>query len=189
VTAAPWLGDNRSALAANHILDVAAQLFLELGVTAVNMNQIATKAGCSRATLYRYFPSRSELQMSYVEREARNLSDKITEQMADIGDLEARITGAILAAVEGVRSDPVLHSWFNPDTAGLAGTLGSSSQLVNRMAVAFLSGDAADHADAVLHGQFMVRIIVSLLMTPGADAVQERELVERFVTPSVLAAL
>jgi hypothetical protein len=93
-------------------------------------------------------------------------------------------------AVEGVRADPVLHSWFSPDTAGLAGALGSSSQLVNKIAAAFLSvDDDAAPVEPNLPGKFMVRIIVSLLMTPGADVAEERELVERFVTPAVVDSL
>lgn len=184
-TTPTWLGDDRSALAANRILDVAAGLFVTHGVAAVNMNQISRAAGCSRATLYRYFPSRSELHLAYVEREARALSKVIADQVADVTDRSDRVTEAILAAVAGVRADPVLRTWFGPESASLAGALGTSSELVNRIAIAFIHGDT-DGSDPTLRGRFMVRIILSLLMTPGMDAAEERELVRRFVTPAVL---
>lgn len=182
-----WLGDNRSAMAANRILDVAADMFLTHGVAPVNMNQIATAAGCSRATLYRYFTSRGDLHMAYVEREARALSKKIADRVQGIAKLDGQVTEAILAAVDGVRTDPVLRTWFVPESAALAGAIGASSELVNRIAVAFVHGETPDHgAESNLQGRFMVRIILSLLMTPGTDAAEERELVRRFVTPSVL---
>lgn len=184
-TTPTWPGGDRSAMAANRILDVAAELFVTYGVAAVNMNQIATAAGCSRATLYRYFASRSELHIAYVERAAQALSKVIVNEVADITTADERITEAILAAVAGVREDPVLRTWFMPESAGLAGALGTSSELVNRIAVAFMNDDTAKPDDA-LRGRFMVRIIVSLLIAPGADADEERELVRRFVTPSVL---
>lgn len=179
-----WLGSDRSALAANRILDVAADLFVTHGVAAVNMNQIATAAGCSRATLYRYFASRSELHLAYVEREARALSKVVVDQVAEISAADERITEAILAAVAGVRGDPVLRTWFVPESAGLAGALGTSSELVNRIAVAFVHD--TDGSEDTLRGQFMVRIILSLLIAPGIDAEEERELVRRFVTPAAL---
>lgn len=180
-----WLGDDRSAMAANRILDVAAGLFVTHGVPAVNMNQIARAAGCSRATLYRYFPSRSELHLAYIDREARALSKQIADQVADVTDLYERVTESVLAAVHGVRADPVLRTWFVPESATLAGALATSSELVNRIAIAFIHGDT-DGTDATLQGRFMVRIILSLVMTPGVDADEERELVRRFVTPAVL---
>lgn len=185
-TAHSWLGDDRSAVAANRILDVAAGLFVTHGVPAVNMNQIAREAGCSRATLYRYFPSRSDLHLAYVEREARALSTSISGRVAGVTDLHDRVTQAILAAVAGVRGNPVLRTWFVPESAALTGAIGTSSELVNRIAVAFIHGDT-DGSDLTLQGRFMVRIILSLLMTPGADAAEERELVRRFVTPAVLS--
>lgn len=191
-----WLGDDRAAMAANRILDVAAELFLTHGVAPVNMNQIAAAAGCSRATLYRYFASRADLHLAYVEREARTLAKQVAHQVSGVVDVHERMTEAILAAVEGVRTDPVLRTWFVPESAALAGALGASSALVNRIAVAFVhDGDgssAADHTTADpgtesnLEGRFVVRMILSLLMTPGADSTEERELVRRFVTPSVL---
>ncbi|ORM32878.1 TetR/AcrR family transcriptional regulator [Williamsia sp. 1135] len=185
----PWIGSNRSAMAANRILDVAADLFLAHGVAPVNMNQIAAAAGCSRATLYRYFASRGDLYMAFVERETRALSKKIADRVAEIPDLREQVTEAILAAVDGVRTDPVLRTWFLPESAALTGAIGTSSELVNRIAVAFVHGEAHDPgAESNLQGRFMVRIILSLLMTPGVDAAEERELVRRFVTPSVLGS-
>ncbi len=184
-----WLGSNRSAMAANRILDVAADLFIAHGVAPVNMNQIAAAAGCSRATLYRYFASRGDLYMAFVEREARALSKTIADRVAEIPDPHEQVTEAILAAVDGVRTDPVLRTWFLPESAALTGAIGTSSELVNRIAVAFVNGGAYDSgAESNLQGRFMVRVILSLLMTPGADATEERELVRRFVTPSVLGS-
>ena len=191
MTAASWMGETRSAAAAGRILDVAAELFAEHGVDAVNMNQISAAAGCSRATLYRYFPSRAELQMAFVERAARTLSRQIAERVTDISEPAQRTTDAIAAAVEAVRADPVLHSWFRPGSAGVAAELGSSSGLVKKIVTAFVSDDSAGNsvepsADQTLRAQFIVRIILSLLTIPGTDIAEERAVIERFVTPAVV---
>ncbi|PXW35412.1 UNVERIFIED_CONTAM: TetR family transcriptional regulator [Williamsia faeni] len=187
-TQAPdWLGTNRPESAASRILDVAGDLFVTHGVTAVNMNQIATAAGCSRATLYRYFASRSELHLAYVERQARRLSTAVSAATAEITDPGERITESILTAVAGVRSDPVMRSWFSPEAAGLAGAMGTTSESVNKAAIALITGETtAPEAELTLEARFIVRMVISLLMTPGSDAAEEREIVTRFVTPAIL---
>ncbi|NED59644.1 helix-turn-helix transcriptional regulator, partial [Streptomyces sp. SID10244] len=55
-TTTDWLAPERAELAAQHILDIAERMFVEKGVSAVTMREIASAAGCSRATLYRYYP-------------------------------------------------------------------------------------------------------------------------------------
>jgi hypothetical protein len=40
-----------------------------------------------------------------------------------------------------------------------------------------------------LAARWMVRVIVSLLIAPGRDPAEEREMVERFVVPAVATAL
>ena len=182
-----WLGASRTETAAARILDVAGDLFVTHGVAAVNMNQIAAVAGCSRATLYRYFASRSDLLLAYVERGARALSAEVAVRIADIDDVGERITEAILTSVEGVRADPVMHSWFSPEAAGLAGAMGAESALVNQSAVEMLAGQtSSSEAEVALQARFIVRIVISLLTTPGADAAEERQIVERFVTPVIV---
>ena len=61
-----WLGSRRAEVAADRILDAAGALFAEHDVAGVGMNDIARAAGCSRATLYRYFENREVLHTAYV---------------------------------------------------------------------------------------------------------------------------
>ena len=43
------------------ILNTATSLFYERGVHAVGVNEIAARAGASKLSLYRYFPSKDQL--------------------------------------------------------------------------------------------------------------------------------
>ena len=106
-----WIGDERAQLAAARILDAAAGLFAEQGahgLDAVSMREIAGAAGCSRATLYRYFADRGQLQMAFVHREARRVGAEVDAAIAPTGDPEARVTAAISYAVRRVRDAPAL---------------------------------------------------------------------------------
>ncbi|GAA1124354.1 helix-turn-helix domain-containing protein [Nocardioides aquiterrae] len=152
------------------ILDAAAALFAERGVNAVGMGEVARAAGCSRATLYRYFPDRHALHVAFVHREARR-----------IGALVPRddLASAVLAAVREVRARPELLAWFSAADAGTTAALAQSSEVVEALGLTMVGDEPA--------ARWLVRVIVSLLIVPGRDEAEERELVERFVVPGLVS--
>lgn len=79
-----WLSARRTELAADRILDAAERLFTQRDPASIGMNEIAKAAGCSRATLYRYFDSREALRTAYVHRETRRLGREIMVKIADV---------------------------------------------------------------------------------------------------------
>lgn len=179
-----WLTDERAELAAGRILDVAEELFLARGVSSVTMRHLASAVGCSRATLYRYFPGKQELHAAYVDRTARGLAASIAEQVRGIADPGDRLTTAITAALAGVRADPALLAWFTPDAAGTSTRLALLSPAIESIAGSFLQDLGVTDAERALRAQWLVRVIVSLLTDPDPD--NEEALLRRFVLPVVL---
>ncbi|MGW0174382.1 TetR/AcrR family transcriptional regulator [Rhodococcus sp. NPDC003322] len=182
-----WLRDERSEAAAEKILDAAADLFVQRGVATTGMGEIAKAAGCSRATLYRYFDGRQALHRAFVHREARRVGERVVADVASIADPAQRITEAILAAVRRVRETPTLAVWFAVGDAGIASELASTSEVIEVLGVTFLA-DAARGGVGELPRQarWVVRVIVSLLTVPGLDAEDERAMVEQFVVPALV---
>ncbi len=160
------------------ILDAAARLFAERGVNAVGMGEVARAAGCSRATLYRYFADRHELHRAFVHREARRIGALVAAETGDIGDA-SDVGAAVLAAVRHVRGAPELLAWFGAADAGTTAELAQSSEVIESLGLS-LVGDP----DAA---RWLVRVVVSLLLVPGRDEAEERALVERFVVPALTA--
>lgn len=154
-----WLADDRAVLAADRILDAAAGLFAEHGVTAVGMGDVARAAGCARATLYRYYADRDALRRAFVEREA----DRIGAQVAAAGGDAA---ASVLLAVRLVRAQPALAAWFTAESAGLG----------LEAALGLGGGDDA---------RWLARCVVSLLAMPARDAADERRIVARYVVPGL----
>lgn len=182
-----WLSDERSAVAAGRILDAAAQLFVERGVATTGMAEVARAAGCSRATLYRYFESRRALHRAYVHREARRLGDRIAAALAAVADPRERVTEAVLLAVREVRSTPTLAAWFGLGDVGLASELASTSEVIEVLGTAFLADIwHADDLEVSRRARWSVRAIVSLLTVPGIDDADERAMVEQFLVPVLL---
>jgi AcrR family transcriptional regulator len=81
-----WLATSRSEVAADRILDGAAALFTGRDAATVGMHEIARAAGCSRATLYRYFENREALHTAFVNREAYRLFRVVGDQIKDLQD-------------------------------------------------------------------------------------------------------
>jgi AcrR family transcriptional regulator len=56
-------GRPRSARAREAILGAAAALLLEHGLAAVSMDAVAARAGVSKATIYRWWPTKESLAL------------------------------------------------------------------------------------------------------------------------------
>jgi AcrR family transcriptional regulator len=176
-----WSGA-RAESAADRILAAAGELFAEQGIAAVGMADVAAAAGCSRATLYRYFENRGALQLAFVHREAHRIVTDVAAGTAGIRDPHRRRVEAILATVEAVRSDPQLAAWLRSDNAATLQQILDSSEIVDGFVRAFLPSGA----DAAA-GRWVLRTILSYVVLPGRDADEERRQVTEFVVPRVPA--
>jgi AcrR family transcriptional regulator len=172
-----WLAEDRGRIAAERILDAAGELFAEHGIGAVSMGDVARAAGCSRATLYRYFADRRELHLAYVHREARRVGELVAGDVRRFRDPERRLAAAVLAAVRRVRENPSLAAWFGAGDAAATAELAQASPVIEALGLSVV--------DDPLAARWAVRVILSLLVVPGRDEAEERELVRRFVAPAL----
>ncbi len=181
-----WLGTHRSEAAVDRILDAAEQLYTQRDSDSIGMNEIARAAGCSRATLYRYFENREALRTAYVHREARRLGRKIIARTGDIEDPGQRLIASILVTLEMGRESPALASWFATTRPPVGGELAGQSDVIAALAAAFLHSLGPDDPAVVeRRARWTVRVIVSLLTYPGRDEDDERAMIEEFVLPIV----
>ena len=112
-------GRPRSERARQAILDAAAELLLDRGLSAVSMDAVAERAGVSKATIYRWWPSKETLALDalYTERAAARPHPRDTGSLH--GDLLslfrpwARLAGSrpygrvIAALITESQTDPV----------------------------------------------------------------------------------
>ena len=184
-----WLREDWPERAAEKILDAAEKVFVERGVSGTSMAAVAEAAGCSRGTLYRYFSSRHDLHLAYVERQARRIMRLVGHEIAGIRDPHERLVEGILRSLREVRRNPGTSAWFEPGEAGVAARMSRSSEVIDTLTTAFVSGllgARSRDADSRLRARWLVRVIVSLLILPGTDDAEERALVERFAAPILL---
>ncbi|WP_280415565.1 TetR/AcrR family transcriptional regulator [Nocardia carnea] len=184
-----WLAGGRSELAAERILGAVRALVIDKGAGTVGMAEIAEAAGCSRATLYRYFDSRQSLYVAFAGREATQLIERVwRDQQLDGPDRADRLLDGIIATLAETRKTPHLAVWFEPANAGIVARLSDSSAVIDALVTAFVARFRPDLPPAAAQrlGRWAVRIMVSLLTLPPADEGEERALLSDFLLPFLL---
>jgi AcrR family transcriptional regulator len=184
-----WVREDRPDQAVEKILDAAGKVFVEQGVASAGMSQVAEAAGCSRGTLYRYFKSRHELHLAYVQRATLEIVERVRAAVAGIDDPRERLIEYILCSLREVRGEPATAAWFAPGAADVGARMSRSAEVVERVTTAFVSealGPPRSDPDVQLRARWFVRVVVSLLSDPGESDEEERALIERFVAPALL---
>jgi AcrR family transcriptional regulator len=182
-----WLAGRRTEVAADRILDAAGELFGQQEAATVGMHEIASAAGCSRATLYRYFENREALYTAYVHRESYRLYREMTEQINSVTDPRERLIEGMLASLRNVRESPALASWFATTQRPIGAEMAEQSEVIKALTEAFVISLGPDDPELVAHrARWLVRVMTSLFLFPGHDDDDERSMLEEFVVPIVL---
>jgi AcrR family transcriptional regulator len=187
--AGDWLAARRTEVAADRILDAAGELFTHKEAATVGMHEIASAAGCSRATLYRYFENREALYTAYVHRESYRLYREMTEQINSVVDPRERLIEGMLASLRNVRESPALASWFATTQRPIGAEMAEQSEVIKALTEAFVYSLGSDDPQLVAHrARWLVRVMTSLFLFPGHDEDDERAMLEEFVVPIVVPA-
>jgi AcrR family transcriptional regulator len=190
--------DGRAAVI-DRILAVTGEEAQRVGPDRIRMGEVASRAGVSRASLYRYFANKDELIQAYTMSEFDELFSRIDHAMLPYDTFEDRLAAAFGFAIPYLREHPVFTSVLD---------------LAERqiMRVTLLSGDALGHArdlslvrmnsavregriridqfDAAVSGELIARFVVSLLATPESivrldTAEDASDFARRFILPMI----
>ena len=182
-----WLAARRTEVAADRILDAAGELFTRQEAATVGMHEIASAAGCSRATLYRYFENREALYTAYVHREAYRLYREMTDQITSVVDPRERLLEGMITSLSNVRTSPALASWFATTQRPIGAEMAEQSEVIRALTEAFVVSRAPDDPEVVAHrARWLVRVMTSLLVFPCPSEADERAMLEEFVVPMVV---
>ncbi len=179
-----WKRHADEDVAVNEILDAAGRTFAHVGVARATMIDVARAAGCSRATLYRYFPNQDSLHLAFVHRATLRIALRIAAEPT------LSLTDRIIAGIAAIRSDPLLAAWFKPENLAVPLRVSQNSELLQALSAAQVGGDDQTEEGrraTELRGAWLTRSIVSLLAMPASREEDERELIESFIVPAVLA--
>lgn len=105
------------------ILNEAARVVLEEGVSAISMERIGREAGVSKALVYAYFPSRNDLLSALLLREYRHFQAHSRRLLAEVEGFRAIVRAATAAWLDHVAErGPLINRLMNePEIARAIG--------------------------------------------------------------------
>ncbi len=180
---------------ATRILAATTACIAEQGLRSTSIDDIATAAGCSRATVYRAFPGgRAGLLDAACRLEVDVVLDACTRAADAESDLAAAVAAAVGAAALELRGHAALQRLLVEDPGavlpfisfdGLAPILDRAASWGEVHLARFTD---ADHAAAV--GEWGARVVLAHLRSPGSvtdttDPVAVRGLVDTHLLPGL----
>jgi AcrR family transcriptional regulator len=174
-----WLvGGDRRAIAAERIYDVATDLIAKRGFAAFDIDALAARAHCSRATIYRHVGGKRQIREQVLMRLAARIVETVRRTVEGMSGSD-RVVTAITVALEQIRSDPLGQLMISRSTVTEQWDL-AASPVMEKLA-AELTGIADDDPAAA---RWIVHVVLSLVYLPVGDAGADREMVQRFVAPA-----
>jgi AcrR family transcriptional regulator len=174
-----WLvGGDRRKIATERIYDAATDLITREGPDAFDIDKLAARVHCSRATIYRYVGGKTEIRDAVVARAAARIVETVRQTVEKLHGPE-RVVTAITVALKLIRSDPLGQLMLSSIRA---------DEMVSLTGSPLLAGFAADLTGLADRDQkaalWVVRVVLSLLYWPIGDSATERQMVQRFVAPA-----
>lgn len=178
----------------------AAERYVERnGLARVRIEEIATEAGCSRATIYRYFDDKDDLVREVLVRRARMLARRLGRRLGDIDDPGELLVQGVVRGVEEFRRDEYFESFYGPEVAGtttrLAGGSGAIHSVVREVMQPLF--DLAERAGRLRPGvtpdaatDWVLLVTTALLTIPVANVqsrADQEEFLRTFLVPAIFA--
>jgi AcrR family transcriptional regulator len=178
-----WLvGGERRGIATERIHAAATDLIARDGLDSLDIDRLAERVHCSRATIYRYAGGKAEIRDAVLARSAAGIIDAVRAEVGNMTGPE-RVVTAITFALKKIRSDPLGQLMIGSVRRGDAMTWLTASPML-----AGFAGDLAGLTDTdPQSAQWIVRVVLSLAYWPLDDTVDsdaEHQLVQRFVAPA-----
>ncbi len=156
------------------VLDAALAAFEETGIRRTTMNNIATRAGLGRATVYRRYPDKNAVVSAVFLREARRFLDWVDSRIEPITDPGAQTVECFVVVVTGLRQHPLLNRLLSLEPGDSLPALTVDAGTILAVARGYLAEKLRGHQRAGRLRSFdpepvaevFVRLTHSLLLTP-----------------------
>ncbi|WP_301149079.1 TetR/AcrR family transcriptional regulator [Mycobacterium simiae] len=176
---ADWLvGGDRRALATERIYAAATEMLTRESFERFDIDALAKRVHCSRATVYRYAGGKAEIRDAVITRAASRIVETVRTTVANLSGAQ-RVVTAITVALKLIRADPLYHLMISPVRVDEMAWL-TESPLLSEFATDLTGLTDGDSQAA----HWVVRIVLSLMSWPVGDDEVEYQLVQRFVAPA-----
>jgi AcrR family transcriptional regulator len=110
----------------DRILDAAIDVAIDHGIARLSVGDVARRAGLSRQTLYKYFPSKQALVAEVVLREADQIVRQVIEAAVPFDDPRDALEAGFRATLRLTREHPLLDRLVRTEPGSLLPLLTSA---------------------------------------------------------------
>ena len=168
------------------ILDAAVDELRDYGLRRTSVDNVARRAGLSRATVYRRFENKNVLVQAALVRESARFFGEIVAAIGPLPTAAERLVEGFVVGLRKVRTDALLTRLLVSDPEELvpyltlrgAGVIAAASEFLVQQYVE-VGGPMA--RDPRVLAEMLVRLAISFTLTPGgAIAVDDDNAVRDF---------
>ena len=161
---------------ATRILDATLATMADHGIARLSLEDVARRAGLSRQTVYRYFPSKGDLVEATVLREEQVFIAAMVSAAGRQRELEPALRAAIEAAMRTGHAHALLNRLLATEPESLVALVTTDRGPVLSAARAALEEILSGRLPRVPKARFMLaadavaRLLVSYVVNPPADS-------------------
>lgn len=181
------------------VLDAAKACCERWGIAKVTIDDIASEAGVSRATLYRMFPGGKDVLFDAMRvRELEDFFTRLTTEVRGINDLDELLVRVAVMATRELRADQHLAATLASEPGDTLGQLTVEGvPRITRVATVFLAPLVEPHLprhEAARLVDLLARVVISYFLAPSdhvdlGDPDSARTFITHHITPAFQAVL
>lgn len=160
---------------AARILNAASGAIADHGLDGLTMEDVAVRAQCSRATVYRRVGGKEALRDAVLDEASGRIITLVAQAVTHLEGNE-RIIRVIAASLDAIRADPVSAALL----VGPSAVQSVSSTLISQFTGAIALVTGLDDGDGT-GCELIARVCLSMLCWPAVDRSTELAMIERFV--------
>lgn len=161
----------------DRILEGALLAMGRVGMRRLTMSDVSERAGLSRGTVYRYFPSKEDLLAVLAEYERDRFADGLRKALADVPDDELRLDKVAEYILNYLRQHPALTLLIDTEPAFVLGFLREQLPEFHRITEELLE-PVMRKAAPVTKGwvsvaelnELLIRVVLSVFLVPGESS-------------------
>ena len=177
------------------ILRGAARCIERWSVSKATLSDVAEEAGVSRATLYRTFPGgRDELLQELVGYEMRTFFGDLARYIEDSGDLSGRLVDGLMYAHRMLADHSLYQRVLATEPDLLLPLMTVESTRIRELISGYLrpyvlEEGAPDDVETDSLCDYLARMVLSFIETPGGWDMTDRPSVEQLVESRFMGAV
>ena len=161
----------------DRILEAALTAMGRVGLRRLTMSDVSERAGLSRGTVYRYFPTKEDLLAVLAEYEQDRFADGLRQALAPVPEDELRMEKVAEYIITYLRQHPALTLMIDTEPAFVLSFLRRQLPVFHRITAELLA-PVMRNARPVTEGwvtvtelnDLLLRVVLSVFLVPGESS-------------------